>query len=93
MVAGVSGNAAWAQSAVDGGVAGTVVDSTGAALANAAIVIHNAATNAEEKVTADGSGYFHVSRLVPGDYSVTVTASGAVVSGSLVLVVKTRWRP
>jgi len=76
MVAGVSGNAAWAQSAVDGGVAGTVVDSTGAALANAAIVIHNAATNAEEKVTADGSGYFHVSRLVPGDYSVTVTASG-----------------
>jgi len=65
-----------AQTAVDGAVAGTVVDSTGAALPNAAVTIRNTATNAETQATADASGYFRATRLVPGDYTVTVTASG-----------------
>jgi hypothetical protein len=65
-----------AQTAVDGAVAGTVVDSSGAALPNAAVVVHSTSTNADTKVTADGSGYFRATRLVPGDYTVTVTANG-----------------
>ena len=65
-----------AQTAVDGAVAGTVVDSTGASLPSASIVVHSTATNADQTVTADSSGYFRVSRLTPGDYTVSVQATG-----------------
>lgn len=73
---GMNAGKAWAQTAVDGAVAGTVVDSTGAALPNATVVVHSSATNAESTAATDNSGYFRVSRLVPGDYSVKVTAGG-----------------
>jgi hypothetical protein len=65
-----------AQTSVDGAVAGTVVDSSGAALPAATVVVHSTATNANTTVSADGTGYFRASRLVPGDYSVKVTATG-----------------
>jgi len=65
-----------AQSAVDGAIAGTVSDSTGAILPSAKVVVHNTATNADTDSTADSSGYFRASRLVPGDYTVKVTADG-----------------
>jgi hypothetical protein len=72
----LAAGAAQAQTAVDGAVAGTVVDSSGAALPKAGVVVHSTATNADTKVTADASGYFRASRLVPGDYTVMVTAPG-----------------
>jgi hypothetical protein len=75
-VCGSLAAAAGAQSAVDGAVAGTAVDTTGAALPNAIVVVHNTATNADATATTDASGYFRVSRLVPGTYTVKVTASG-----------------
>ncbi len=65
-----------AQTAVDGAVAGTVVDSTGASLPSARIVVHSTATNADQTVVTDSSGYFRVSRLTPGDYTVSVQAPG-----------------
>jgi hypothetical protein len=52
------------------------VDSTGATLPSAKISIHGTATNSDSSAEADSSGYFHVSRLAPGDYTVTVTAPG-----------------
>jgi hypothetical protein len=64
------------QTAVDGAVAGTVVDSTGAAIANAAILVHSTATSADTSSATDASGYFRVSRLAPGDYTVKVSAPG-----------------
>ena len=70
-----SGTAA-AQTAVDGAVAGTVVDTSGAAVPNAAVVVHNTQTNADTKLNADSSGYFRATRLVPGDYTVSVVATG-----------------
>jgi len=73
---GMNAGKAWAQTAVDGAVAGTVVDSTGAELPNATVVVHSTATNADSKATADASGYFRVSRLVPGVYTVKVTDPG-----------------
>lgn len=72
----IAGAIAKAQTAVDGGVAGTVMDSTGAAIPGATILVHNTATNADMTATADASGYFRVSRLVPGDYTVTANAGG-----------------
>src|SRR5258708_5993530 len=65
-----------AQTAVDGAVAGTVVDRPGAALPQAAVVVHSTATNADSNITTDQSGYFRITRLVPGDYTVKVTAPG-----------------
>lgn len=65
-----------AQTAVDGAIAGTVLDSTGAAISSASVLVHSNATNADVTVKSDDSGYFRVPRLVPGDYSVSVTSSG-----------------
>lgn len=65
-----------AQTAVDGAVGGTVVDGSGAAIANATVVVHSTATNAESTLKADGAGYFRATRLVPGDYTVTVSSDG-----------------
>ena len=76
LFAAANGKPLLAQTAVDGAVAGTVVDNSGAALPKAAILVHSTATNADTTVTGDAAGYFRASRLVPGDYTVTVTAPG-----------------
>lgn len=64
------------QTAVDGAVGGTVLDSTGAVIANASIVVRNVATNSEQTAVSDGSGYFRVFHLAPGVYDVSVKAAG-----------------
>lgn len=65
-----------AQSAVDGAIGGTVEDKSGSVVPKAAVTIHSNATNAEQMVTADDSGYFRVIHLGPGTYTVTVAAPG-----------------
>jgi hypothetical protein len=65
-----------AQSAVDGAIAGTVTDASGATVPNARISIHDKATGATTAATADASGFFRVPRLVPDHYTVTVSAAG-----------------
>src|ERR1700722_5311670 len=67
---------AHAQGTTQGAIAGTVLDSSGSAVANASVNIHNNGTNAETTVTADQSGFFKAPLLTPGLYNVTVTASG-----------------
>jgi hypothetical protein len=65
-----------AQSTTQGAVGGTITDSAGAVVPNAAVTILNNATNAEIKVTSDGSGYYKAPLLEPGTYTVTVSAGG-----------------
>ncbi len=65
-----------AQTAVDGAIGGTVLDSSGAVVPNATVLVHNNGTNAEQKVVTDASGYYRVIHLQPGAYTVTVTAPG-----------------
>jgi len=65
-----------AQSTTDGAIGGTVFDKTGAVVSGAKIVVHNNGTNAEQSVTADSSGYYRVSGLQPGNYTVTITGGG-----------------
>lgn len=67
---------AHAQTAVDGAAAGSVMDTTGAVVPGAIVLIHNRATSAELQALTDEAGYFRVSRLVPGDYRITVSRSG-----------------
>jgi hypothetical protein len=66
----------FAQTAVDGAVAGTTIDAAGALVPNATVVVHSVATNADSKMATDNSGYFRATRLAPGEYTVTVTAPG-----------------
>jgi len=72
----VSGAVSRAQTAVDGAVTGTVEDASGAAIPNATVLVHSTATNADSSIVSDASGYFHVSRLSPGDYTVKVHVAG-----------------
>ena len=65
-----------AQTAVDGAIGGTVVDTTGAVVSGATVTVHSNATNAEQSTVSDASGYFRVIHLQPGVYSVTVTNTG-----------------
>src|SRR5229473_5241983 len=68
--------AAFAQSTTDGAIGGTVLDSSGAAVPNAKVIVKNNGTNAEQTVMTDESGYFRVAKLTPAIYTVTISASG-----------------
>jgi len=72
---GVVCGAALAQSTTQGAIAGTVEDTTNAVIPNAKVTIHSLATNSEQSVTSDSSGYFKVPLLEPGTYKVTISAA------------------
>jgi len=79
---------AFAQTAVDGAIGGTVLDTTAAVVPGASVIVHNNATNAEQTSVADSSGYFRVIHLQPGTYNVTITAQGFDTFKSTDLVVQ-----
>ncbi len=55
---------------------GQVTDSSGAAVANAGVVVTNTETGASRTVQSDGDGNYSVSPLIPGQYTITVEQSG-----------------
>ena len=59
-----------------GSIGATVTDSTGAAIPAAKAVLKNEATGALRESTTNGSGYFDFPSILPGTYSVTVSAPG-----------------
>ncbi len=65
-----------AQIAGAGAIAGTVTDSTGAAIPNATVTATSATTGIKVVRTSTGSGDYTISPLNAGVYSVTVTAQG-----------------
>jgi len=65
-----------AQSTTDGAIGGTVFDNTGAVVSNAQVTAHNNGTNAEKTATSDSSGYYRITQLQPGPYTVTVKTTG-----------------
>jgi hypothetical protein len=66
----------WAQSTTDGAIGGTIYDAQGAAVPNATITVQDISTNATQTIKADTSGFFRVTKLQPGVYSVTIEATG-----------------
>lgn len=68
------GCALLAQSTTEGAIGGTVFDKTGAVIGKAQIVVHNNGTNSEQTTSSDDSGYYRVSGLQPGSYTVSVSA-------------------
>ncbi|MGH9901035.1 MAG: carboxypeptidase regulatory-like domain-containing protein, partial [Pyrinomonadaceae bacterium] len=65
-----------AQSTTDGAIGGSVKDPQGAIIPNAAVTVRSEDTNQESSATTDDEGRFRVVQLRPGNYTVTVSASG-----------------
>jgi hypothetical protein len=61
---------------VRAGLTGTITDSTGAAVANAAVNVSNLATNLSVNAKSNESGSFSTPFLAPGQYQMTVEATG-----------------
>ena len=66
----------WAQISTTGTITGTVSDSTGAVVPQAAITVLNEETRLETHTASNGSGGFVVPGLAPGAYDVTITKQG-----------------
>jgi Carboxypeptidase regulatory-like domain len=65
---------AWSQSTAT--LSGTVTDPSGAVVAGARVTVHSIATGEDRIVSTDSAGLYVVPSLVPGDYSIEVTATG-----------------
>src|SRR5258705_169040 len=59
-----------------GRISGTVTDSSGAVVPSATVTVTNAATNAVRTTTTDEGGFYTVTNLPVGTYTVTVERSG-----------------
>jgi len=70
-----------------GSISGTVSDATGAAIAGANVKITNADTNQIRTATTDERGFYRVTALEPGPYSIRVEKSGfgGVQAGGIVV--------
>lgn len=65
-----------AQTAGDGTIQGTITDTSGAVIANATVVATNNATGVATTRTTTSNGFYVISPLLPGTYTVTVDAQG-----------------
>jgi outer membrane receptor protein involved in Fe transport len=65
-----------AQSLVSGDITGVVSDPTGAVVPNATVKLKSTATGETHTATSETNGSYRFSLLRPGDYAVTVTATG-----------------
>src|SRR5580698_9413897 len=65
-----------AQIGGQGAISGTISDPTGAVVANASVSATNTGTNAATNRPTTKNGYYLLSPLPPGDYTITVTAAG-----------------
>jgi len=59
-----------------GTLTGTTMDSTGAVVANAKVTMTNEASGDVRTTVSNASGYFTITSIQPGTYTVTVDASG-----------------
>jgi len=65
----------WGQGAA-GTLNGTILDSTGAVVPGAAVVVTNADTKAESKTTSTSAGAYTIPYIVEGTYTITVSSPG-----------------
>jgi hypothetical protein len=79
----------FAQGGAYGTILGTVKDNSGAVVANAGVDVTNTATNATNHVQTTSSGDYTVPDLQPGNYRVTVQATGfqKSITDNVILVV------
>ena len=68
--------AAWIGQQTLGSLNGTVVDSSGAAVPGATVIVTNSAINYSTTTTTQGTGFFQVFNLPIGTYTVKVSHEG-----------------
>jgi len=66
----------YAQTGGEGAIQGTVQDSLGAVIPSATIVVTNVNTGVVTRRTTSSAGFYSVTPLIPGTYSVLVSAAG-----------------
>jgi hypothetical protein len=66
----------YAQSSSTGEIRGTVTDSSGAVVTNAAVSVLNVNTGEEKAFTTNGNGIYDTVSTPNGQYKVTITAPG-----------------
>jgi Carboxypeptidase regulatory-like domain len=89
-VVAVSPSRAWGQATA--AINGTVRDSAGAVVADAAVVLHNRDTNLDRPTATNNVGVYVMPDVQPGNYDLRVTKSGfagEVKSGIILLVNQT----
>lgn len=59
-----------------GSIQGTVTDPSGAVVPGAQITISNSDTGFAHSMTADSAGFYSIGPLIPGNYTIAVSASG-----------------
>src|SRR5882757_232581 len=67
---------ALAQTGGQGAITGTVTDSTGALIPGASVVAVNVATGVSTTRITSSDGLYNISPLLPGTYTLTITAKG-----------------
>ena len=65
-----------AQTSTSGALAGAVTDATGAVVANASVELTNIGTNQSAKQVTNESGQYIFPSVLPGNYTISVTAKG-----------------
>jgi hypothetical protein len=70
------GSQIWAQTTTTGDISGVISDPTGAVVPNASVSLKSIDTGGLQTAKSNAAGAYHFSLLRPGDYSVTVAASG-----------------
>ena len=58
-----------------GQITGTVMDQTGAAIPTATVTVRGLATGVVRTATTGDTGIYNVTNLLPGEYTVTASAS------------------
>jgi len=76
LIAGLTASVMHAQSNISGDIAGTVTDSSGAALPNATVSVTSLASGQIKIVQSDKVGDFRVPLLAPGSYKIVIKAAG-----------------
>src|SRR5690349_18122442 len=79
------------QTATTGLISGTVSDPSGASVPNATVEVTNVATGNTQKQSVNATGQYVFPNVVPGDYTLKITAQGfrtASISGLRVEVTK-----
>lgn len=59
-----------------GTLTGTTMDASGAVVANAKVTMRNELNNDLRSTVSNGSGYFSITAILPGTYTITVEAAG-----------------
>src|ERR1700678_1978583 len=75
-IAGIAGSMARAQISGTGAISGTVQDPTGAVIPNALVTATNIDTNEQTVRPTTKAGDYNITPLIPGTYTLTVTAQG-----------------